>query len=88
MARSCAPGEDIFELVLIVSGSSSCSHRFSCVSDRRVFIPLYRAMTKCRLIFSAERDTAKHKFARRGVTLGAAGLYGGSSSRRRRRLAY
>ena len=45
-------------------------------------------MTKCRLIFSAERDTAKHKFARRGVTLGAAGLNGGSSSRRRRRLAY
>ena len=45
-------------------------------------------MTECRLISSAERDTAKHKFARRRVTLGAAGLYGGSSSRRRKRLAY
>ena len=44
-------------------------------------------MTKYRLIFSGERDTAKHKFARRGVTCGAAGLNGGSSSRRRRRFS-
>ena len=67
VARSCASGEDTFALVLIVSWSFS--HRFSCVSNRRVFIPVNRATTKCRLISSADRNTAKHKFVRRGVTI-------------------